>query len=104
MTLVPEFQTACQTTAPYRDRVRQAPVERLRHGDDDPVAKVLAREQLRALIEGTRTLSPLERRALMLANNDRPHTEIAATLHIRVRAVNNALQRARHKLREPVAA
>ena len=42
-------------------------------GDHDPVAKTLAREQLRALIARTRTLSPLERRALMLANNDRPH-------------------------------
>ena len=40
----------------------------------------------------------------MLASNDRSHTEIAATLHIRVRAVNNALQRARQKLREPIAA
>ncbi len=68
------------------------------------MAKTLAREQLRALIARTRTLSPLERRALVLANNDHSHTEIAATLHIRVRAVNNALQRARHKLREPVAA
>ena len=52
-------------------------------GDDDPVAKTLAREQLRALIARTRTLSPLERRALMLANNDHSHSEIAATLHIR---------------------
>ena len=73
-------------------------------GDDDPVAKTLAREQLRALIARTRTLSPLERRALALATNDHSHREIAATLHIRVRAVNNALQRARHKLREPIAA
>ena len=68
------------------------------------MAKTLAREQLQALIARTRTLSPLERRALMLANDDRTHTEIAATLHIRVRAVNNALQRARHKLREPLVA
>jgi hypothetical protein len=35
--------------------------------------------------------------------NDHSHREIAATLHIRIRAVNNALQRARHKLREPIA-
>lgn len=67
------------------------------------MAKTLAREQLRALIARTRTLSPLERRALML-DNDRSPTEIAATLHIRVRAVTNALQRARRKLREPLAA
>ena len=63
-----------------------------------------AREQLRALIARTRTLSPLERRALALATNDHSHREIAATLHIRVRAVNNALQRARRKLGDPVAA
>jgi RNA polymerase sporulation-specific sigma factor len=49
-------------------------------------------------------LSPLERRALALATNDHSHREIAATLHIRVRAVNNALQRARRKLTDPVVA
>ena len=68
------------------------------------MAKTLAREQLRALIARTLTLSPLERRALKLANNDRSYNEIAATLHIRVRAVSNALQRARRKLHEPMAA
>src|SRR4051794_25813038 len=72
--------------------------------DLDPVAKTLAREQLRDIIARARTLTPLERRALALASTDHPHREIAETLHIRVRAVNNALQRARHKLREPVAA
>ncbi len=95
----PDFQA----TAERRRRVRTTGPACANGGDRDPVAKTLAREQLRALIARTRTLSPLERRALMLANNDRPHTEIAATLHIRVRAVNNALQRARYKLREPTA-
>jgi RNA polymerase sporulation-specific sigma factor len=93
-----------QANAERRRRVRTAAPAVGAGGDHDPVAKTLAREQLQALIARTRTLSRLERRALMLANNDRSHTEIAATLHIRVRAVNNALQRARHKLREPIAA
>jgi len=101
MAVTPDLQAASEASAPHRCRVRMSAVDRLSRGDDDPLAKTLAREQLRALIARTRTLSPLERHALTLANNDRPHTEIAATLHIRVRAVNNALQRARHKLREP---
>jgi RNA polymerase sporulation-specific sigma factor len=85
-------------------RVRNTGTAWAHGGDDDPVAKTLGREQLRALIARTRTVSPLERRALTLATNDHSHREIAATLHIRVRAVNNALQRARRKLGEPVAA
>ncbi len=93
-----------QANAERRRRVHTTGAASANGGDHDPVAKTLAREQLQALIARTRTLSPLERRALMLANNDRPHTEIATTLHIRVRAVNNALQRARQKLREPIAA
>jgi RNA polymerase sporulation-specific sigma factor len=100
----PDLQAAHEATAPRRGRVRMPAVERLTHSDQDPLAKTLAREQLRALIARTRTLSPLERRALALATNDHTHREIATTLQIRVRAVNNALQRARHKLREPVAA
>ncbi len=93
-----------QASAERRQRVRTTAPACAHGGDHDPVAKTLAREQLRALIARTRTLSPLERRALMLANNDRSHTEIAATLHIGSRAVNNALQRARHKLVEPAGA
>jgi RNA polymerase sporulation-specific sigma factor len=100
MAMATDLQAAYEARTPRRSPVRMSVVDRPNRGDDDPLAKTLAREQLRALIARTRTLSPLERRALMLANNDRPHTEIAATLHIRVRAVNNALQRARHKLRE----
>jgi RNA polymerase sporulation-specific sigma factor len=88
--------------AQRHQRVRNTGAARA-HGDD-PVAKTLGREQLRALIARTRTLSPLERRALALATNDHSHREIAATLHIRVRAVNNALQRARRKLTDPVVA
>jgi DNA-directed RNA polymerase specialized sigma24 family protein len=72
-------------------------------GDHDPVAKLLAREQLRGLIARTRILTPLERRAVLLAANDHTHAEIAAALHIGPRAVTNALQRARDKLRDPLA-
>jgi RNA polymerase sigma-H factor len=99
--MAPDLQAAYEATAPRRERVRVRVSLRLARGDDDPVAKTLAREQLRALLARTRTLTPLERRALAMATSERSHREIADTLHIRVRAVNNALQRARHKVREP---
>jgi RNA polymerase sporulation-specific sigma factor len=99
-----EIAFACEAFAARRDRVCTPTRACVHSGDTDPVSKTLAREQLQHLIARTRTLSSLERRALMLANNDRTHREIAATLHIGVRTVNNALQRARHKLRGPIAA
>jgi DNA-directed RNA polymerase specialized sigma24 family protein len=68
------------------------------------VAKALAREDLRGVVAQIKRLSPLERRSIALATDGCSHREIADTLHVGVRAVNNALQRARHKLREPVAA
>jgi RNA polymerase sporulation-specific sigma factor len=100
MAMAPDLQAAYEATAHRRDRVRMAAVDRLSRGDDDPLAKTLGREQLRALIARARTLSPLERRALTLAATDHSHREIAMALRVRPRAVNNALQRARHKLRE----
>ena len=66
--------------------------------DTDPVAKTIAREQLQSILDRTPTLSPLERRALELAANGRNHHDIARTLGVPERAVNNALQRARRKL------
>src|SRR3954451_21956414 len=98
--------TAPDHEAVARRRQRVRPITRAcaEGGDLDPVAKTLAREQLRDLIARARTLSPLERRVLALASTDHPHREIAETLHIPVRAVNNALQRARRKLGDPVAA
>jgi RNA polymerase sporulation-specific sigma factor len=66
--------------------------------DEDPVAKALAREQLNAILERARTLTPLERRSLALSASDYGHREIAARLGVRPRAVNNALPRARRKL------
>src|SRR3954447_16406364 len=90
-------------SAPRRKRVRTTVPTATLGGDHDPVAKTLAREQLRALLARMRTLSPLERRALQLATNDHSYDEIAATLQIGARSANNALQRARHKLRESLA-
>ncbi len=66
--------------------------------DDDPVAKLIAREALEQICRRARTLSELERRALALSANDRTHGEIAAALGVGSRSVNNALQRARRKL------
>jgi hypothetical protein len=64
------------------------------HPDDDPVAKTLGRERLRAVLDGTRALTELEREALALSANDRTHRDSARTLGVGERAVNNALQRA----------
>jgi RNA polymerase sporulation-specific sigma factor len=66
--------------------------------DDDPVAKTLARERLRGILDGTRALTELERGALSLSANDCKHRDSARVLGVGERAVNNALQRARRKL------
>ena len=66
--------------------------------DEDPVAKTLARERLRSILDGTGALTELERGALTLSVNDRTHPDSARVLGVGERAVNNALQRARRKL------
>ena len=63
-----------------------------------PVAKTLARERLRRILDDATTLTELERRALALSAGDRTHRESARALGVGERAVNNALQRARRKL------
>lgn len=73
-------------------------VEATGRPDEDPVAKALARERLNVVLERAQTLTPLERRSLAMSANDCGHRQIAATLGVRPRAVNNALQRARRKL------
>jgi RNA polymerase sporulation-specific sigma factor len=69
--------------------------------DDHPVKKMIAREQLQGILERVPTLTELERRVLAGSANDHTHRDIARQLGIRPRAVNNALQRARHKLLDP---
>jgi RNA polymerase sporulation-specific sigma factor len=69
--------------------------------DDDPVAKMLGRERLRGILDGTRALTELERGALALSANDHKHRDSARVLGVGERAVNNALQRARRKLAGP---
>jgi RNA polymerase sporulation-specific sigma factor len=73
-------------------------VEDTSRPDENPVAKAIAREQLQCIVDRASTLTTLERRALAMSANDCGHREIASTLGIRQRAVNNALQRARRKL------
>jgi len=75
-------------------------LEAERDPDTDPVLKTLARERLGEIIDRARILSSLERTALGMAATDNSYQEIAAALGTRPRAVNNALQRARHKLRD----
>ena len=69
--------------------------------DDDPVAKTLGRERLRDILDCTGALTELERGALAMSANDRKHRDSARELGVGVRAVNNALQRARRKLAGP---
>jgi RNA polymerase sporulation-specific sigma factor len=66
--------------------------------DEDPLTKTLSRERLRIIRSRARTLSQLERNALAMSANDVTHREAAAALGVGVRAINNALQRARAKL------
>lgn len=66
--------------------------------DDDPVAKTLSRERLQSILDRSRTLTELERRALALSASDHTHRTSARALGVGERAVNNALQRARRKL------
>jgi RNA polymerase sporulation-specific sigma factor len=69
--------------------------------DDDPVAKTLGRERLRRILERVPSLTELERGAVVLSASHHTRRQTAASLGVRERAVNNALQRARKKLAEP---
>jgi RNA polymerase sporulation-specific sigma factor len=71
------------------------------HPDEDPVAKLLARERLTAIRERASSLTALERQALALSGQGLTHLEIAQRLDVGRRSVNNALQRARRKLLGP---
>ena len=66
--------------------------------DDDPLAKAIAREELNRVLARVDRLSPFERTVLALSLNGCEYWEIAARLEASLRAVNNALQRARRKL------
>src|SRR4051812_21427137 len=67
--------------------------------DDDPLEKAVAREELEGILARLDMLSPFERQVLALSLNGCEYREIAARLQASLKAVNNALQRARRKLR-----
>jgi RNA polymerase sporulation-specific sigma factor len=67
--------------------------------DDDPLAKAVAREELERILARLDLLSPFEREVLALSLNGCEYREIAVRLQASLKAVNNALQRARRKLR-----
>jgi RNA polymerase sporulation-specific sigma factor len=67
--------------------------------DDDPLEKLIAREELEFVLARLATLSRLERQALALSAGGWGYRDIAARLGVSLKAVNNALQRARRKLR-----
>lgn len=64
----------------------------------DPEHTALMREQLATMVAATDSLTALERDALTLILNDYSYADAATTLATGVRAVNNAVQRARAKL------
>ncbi len=68
-------------------------------GQGDPAVMLLRREELEDLRSRLRKLlTPIEYRVLLLYLGAYSYNEIAARLHIGVKAVDNALQRLRRKL------
>lgn len=65
----------------------------------EPVQVMLGRERLRVIMGGLSSLSKRERGALAMALNGHSQREISCELASTPKSVNNALQRARHKLR-----
>ena len=71
----------------------------------DPAESVIAREWLRALQQPVEsTLSNLEAQVLQLRVEGRGQTEIAMHLQRRAKAVDNALQRVRRKVKDHLEA
>ena len=66
--------------------------------DSDPVATVLAREQLAAIRTAWRGLTAAERASLAGALNGKPYRQVADELGCGIKGVDAALQRARRKL------
>ena len=82
------------------------PLEELEHSgmsgeNDDPFRIVVAQEDHDLLMAKARTLlSGLEQETLSLYLSGHSYTEIATRLNLTTKAVDNALQRVRRKLRE----
>jgi RNA polymerase sporulation-specific sigma factor len=66
---------------------------------NDPLEVTLGRERLTLILSGLPALSEHERGSLAMALNGFGQQEIAAELSFSAKSVNNALQRARRKLR-----
>jgi RNA polymerase sporulation-specific sigma factor len=69
----------------------------------DPAAVTIARERLELILNALPGLSPHERGALSMTLNGLDHCQVGAELGSGPKSVNNALQRARRKLRAAVA-
>ena len=75
----------------------------LAHRAPGPEDLVVAADHGRALgAEVVRRLSPLERRVLALILDGRSYRDVAEELHRSAKAVDNALQRIKHKLAAPL--
>jgi RNA polymerase sporulation-specific sigma factor len=74
-----------------------------RDARSDPEARLLIREQLSAVIDAQRTLTPSEHAALALALNGHSYKRHAATLTSTPKAASQAAYRARRKLAAALA-
>ena len=66
---------------------------------NDPVEVTLGRERLRLIVKGLPALSEHERGSLAMTLNGQSQREISRELASSPKSINNALQRARRKLR-----
>lgn len=78
----------------------QAECSSMHDNNDDPFCIIEAKESRKLLMEKAKTLlSPLEQDTLSLYLSGHSYEEIAAQLNLSIKAVDNALQRVRRKLR-----
>ena len=88
--------------------IRDRPIDELNHqeeqtaaGDNDPLEVYLRREEQQLRAQKIKTLlSGLEQETLTLYLSGHSYDEIAKLLHCTTKAVDNALQRVRRKLRD----
>ena len=73
------------------------------NGEADPASRVQAQEAAARLYEQLRQrLTPLEYQVLLARLDHRPYREIAASLGVSEKAVDNAVQRLRHKMSQAI--
>jgi RNA polymerase sporulation-specific sigma factor len=75
-------------------------IDAVEEPDSDPADVVERRERLRAVVRGFAGLTPLERQCVVMFANGRSYAEMDAVIGTGIKSADNALTRARRKLRE----